>query len=376
VSTSGAASPTERIAPLDGLRGLAALGVAAGVHYQHFGGDKATYPFDRFSGVHWLYENSWLLVDLFFLLSGVVMTYRYLEPIGRRALSGREFFFLRMSRLYPLHVAALLVCAVVQWTLMARNEPPAIYTSNDAYNFAVQLTYLGTLFEHGWSFNQPSWSVSAEVIVYGLFYLFARRFRASYLVVAVLATAAGIGMQQSSWMLPILNINVGRAVLGFFLGSSGYLLMRALDRRGWGTRFGWACLGAFVVLCVAASFIGYDRLIGKAPLPNVLTVFPLILFASLRVPPLARVLSLRVFGFLGDISYAVYLIHVPIQSLILAISRAYKLVLPTESPWMLFGWVVLLVAAGAAVHYGFERPTRRWLRAQAKTVTPQTSAAA
>jgi peptidoglycan/LPS O-acetylase OafA/YrhL len=365
----------DRLAPLDALRGLAAIGVACGVHYQHFGGDKATYPFGQVSAFRWMYDTSWVLVDLFFLLSGVVMTYRYLEPIAQRKVDGREFFFLRMSRLYPLHFVALLVSAAVQWTLMARNEPTAIYKANDVYNFSLQLVYLGAFFEHDTSFNEPSWSVSAELLAYALFFFFARRYRANYFVLAVIATVAGICMQQPAWTLPFLNTSSGRAVLGFFLGSSGYLLIRALDRRGWGERFGWACLGAFVILCVVSSFIGYHKVVGGVPLPNALSVFPLIVFASLRVPPLARLLSLRVFKLLGDISYSVYMIHVPIQQLTLAVSRAYKLTLPTESPWMLLCWVVVIVLAATATHYGFELPARRWLRAHRPSAATPVAAA-
>jgi peptidoglycan/LPS O-acetylase OafA/YrhL len=354
--------PAERLAPLDALRGLAALGVSVFSHFQHFGGNRATYPYNQCVVTHWIYENAWLFVDLFFLLSGVVLTYKYLEPIAKRKIEGREFFFLRMSRLYPLHVATVFVCAGVEWFLMARHEPTVIYDHNDIYNFALQLTYLGTFFEHGWSFNEPSWSVAGEILVYLLFYLYARRYRANYLVIALVTTAIGIGIQQPAWTLPLLNSNLGRALVGFFLGSAGFLFMRELDARGWGRRFGYLCLAAFSAICVLASFIGYKALISTNPLPNVLSVFPLLIFASLRVPPLAKLLSLRPLTFLGDISYAVYLIHVPLQMLTLAITRALKIELPTESPGLLFAFGAVLVAAATGVHYGFERPVRRRLR--------------
>ena len=136
MSVNATSGGPARLAPLDALRGLAALGVSVFSHYQHFGGDKATYPLNSLLVGHWVYENAWLFVDLFFLLSGIVLTYRYLEPLGRGALDGRRFFGLRLSRLYPLHVATLGVCAAVEWTLMARHEPAVIYQgNNDLYHF-------------------------------------------------------------------------------------------------------------------------------------------------------------------------------------------------------------------------------------------------
>lgn len=373
------ASGQERLAPLDALRGLAAVGVSVFSHYQHFGGDKAKYPLNNLLAAHWVYENAWLFVDLFFVLSGVVLTYRYLEPIASGALAGRRFLNLRISRLYPLHVAALLVCAAVEWTCLARHEPTIIYQgNNDLYHFTLQLLYLHTFFEHGWSFNEPSWSVSGEVLAYVLFFVYARRGRDRYVWLAVGMVVLGIALQSPGWNLPILNSQLGRALVGFFLGSLGFMAMRALDRRGQGAMFGWVCLAVLAVICVLASLIGFHELIGSTPLPNALAVFPLVVFASLRVPPLARVLSLRPLTFLGDISYAVYLIHVPLQMIFLAIARAAHWEIPTQSPWLLAGFAVVLVSAATATHYGFERPVRRWLRTRGERValSPGTVAAA
>jgi peptidoglycan/LPS O-acetylase OafA/YrhL len=365
-----------RLAPLDALRGLAALGVSVFSHFQHFGGNKATYPFANLLAFHWIYENAWLFVDLFFILSGIVLTYRYLEPIGAGKVTGRQFFNLRLSRLYPLHVAALLLAAAVEWTLMAQHQPPVIYEKNDLYNFSLQLFYLHTFFEHGWSFNEPSWSVSGEVLVYFLFFLYARRHRASYVAISVVTIAVGIAVQQPSWTLPILNALLGRALVGFFLGSIGFLAMERLDARGLGRIFGWSCLGALALLCFLAARIGFHEWIGSLPLPNALAVFPLVIFASLRVPPLAWLLSRRPLTFLGDLSYAIYLIHVPLQMVFLAIMRVRKVAVPTESPWLLAGFAAVLLVAATATHYGFERPARRWMRQRLEASPPPATAAA
>lgn len=362
-------SASVRLAPLDALRGLAALGVSVFSHYQHFGGDRGTYPFTGFLAARWVYENAWLFVDLFFLLSGVVLTYRYLEPLGDGSLDGRRFFDLRISRLYPLHVAALLVCAAVEWTCLARHEPTVIYQGhNDLYHFTLQLFYLHTFFEQGWSFNEPSWSVSGEVLVYLLFFIYASRARARYVPLAVAMVALGIAVQTPGWNLPILNGSLGRALVGFFLGSLWFLVMRELDRRGRGVLFGWACLGVLTVICVLASLIGFHELIGSSPLPNVLAVFPLVIFAALRVPVLNRILSIRPLTFLGDISYAVYLIHVPLQMIFLFVVRTFRIAFPIQSPWMMAAFAAVLVSAATATHYGFERPMRRWLRRRSERV--------
>jgi len=353
-----------RIESLDALRGVAALAVAVFSHYQHFGGDKSKYPYASSLPASWLYTHSWLAVDLFFVLSGIVLTYRYFEPLTRRLISGREFFVLRLSRLYPLHVATLLVCAAVEWPLLAEGKPTVVYEhNNDLYHFFLHLTYLHSgWFEQGWSYNMPSWSVCSEVFVYVLFYAFATRLPKGYGYAGLATMFVGMAVIMMKWSIPLFNYSMARAMVGFFAGSFLYFGMREAERAGKARALGLGALGGFAAIAALAAWIGYDRWITGEPLPHALIVFPLAIVASSMVPPLAKLFSLRPFTFLGDISYAVYLMHVPLQMVTLTIAQRSGIKLPITEPWFLFAYAAVLVVASAAAHYGFERPARSWLR--------------
>jgi peptidoglycan/LPS O-acetylase OafA/YrhL len=346
---------------LDALRGFAALAVPAFTHFQHFGGEPSLYPYDSLALGHWLYAYCQFFVDLFFVLSGFVLTYRYLEPLSRQQIDGREFFFLRFSRLYPLHLLTLLVCAGVEWSQMAQHLPPVIYSQDDLYHFFLHLGFLQLWFEHGLAYNYPSWSVCAEVFVYLLFFLYARKYPKLFTAAAALTIFVGIAVLSGS-SLPLLNRNMSRALVGFFMGALAFQITEKLDRTGRGRTFGACCLAALVTIVVISNRIGYDAWIGSDPVPYGLVLFPLLTVASLKVRPLAWFLSLRPLTFLGDISYAVYLSHVPIQMILLTVTRAHHATIPTSSPWFFWAWIVTLVSVGTAVHHGFERPARKWLR--------------
>src|SRR5579863_6680052 len=87
-----------RLAALHGLRGLSALGVAIFFHFAHFGGTTDDYPFSSLPGIHWVYAQGLLLVDLFFVLSGVIVTHRYLAPVAagtsHRSVAGWQLLVL------------------------------------------------------------------------------------------------------------------------------------------------------------------------------------------------------------------------------------------------------------------------------------------
>jgi peptidoglycan/LPS O-acetylase OafA/YrhL len=363
-----------RLAPLDALRGFAALAVPAFTHFQHFGGDKALYPYDSLALGHWLYTYSQFFVDLFFVLSGFVLTFRYLEPLSKQRIDAREFFFLRFSRLYPLHLLTLLVCAGVEWSLMAQHQPTVIYAQDDLYHFLLHLTFVQLWFEHGLAYNYPSWSVCAEVFVYLLFFLFASKRPRFFWGAALLTIFVGVAVLSGS-TLPLLNRNMSRALVGFFTGALAFQITERLDRAGRSHTFGISCLAALMTIVVIANRIGYDAWIGSDPLPYGLVLFPLLTVASLKVPPLAWLLSLRPLTFLGNISYAVYLSHVPIQMIVLAVTRARHVTIPTSNPVFFWAWIGTLVSVGAAVHYGFERPARKWLRGRLVDRVPASAAA-
>jgi peptidoglycan/LPS O-acetylase OafA/YrhL len=352
---------SSRLEPIDALRGLAALAVPAFTHFQHFGGDRGAYPYNSLSLVHGLYVYSQFFVDLFFVLSGFVLTFRYYEPISEGRTGAREFFFLRFARLYPLHLLTLLMCATIEWSLMADHVAPMIYKQDDLYHFFLHLTFLQIWFEKGLAYNYPSWSVCVEVFVYVLFFFHARRKPQGFIVACALTVLLGITV-LTNWSLPLLNRNIARGLVGFFVGALSLRLMQWFDRTGRGRLLGLGSLAALVVIGVVAHAVTYDFWIGSDPLPYGLVLFPLVTLAALRVKPIAAVLSLRPFLFLGDISYAVYLIHVPIQMIILSVAHFRQFTIPTSSPWFFWTWLATLLVAGTMIHFAFERPARRWLR--------------
>jgi peptidoglycan/LPS O-acetylase OafA/YrhL len=357
-----------RLLPLDALRGLAALGVAL-YHFQHFGGDRAYYPLASVQPFEWLYTRGWCLVDFFFLISGMVFTHTYMDAIADRTVSARGFFILRLSRIYPLHLATLLVCAILQWRMLWMGQAPIIYPKADLYHFVLNLFLLqnGT-FEEGYSYNGASWSVATEVFAYVLFFWASFRFAKSYVVGAVIMLMLGMVTYHAHWSFPFLNETVARTLIGFFTGSLLFLGIRAVEVSGHAKKLGYLCLAVLAGVGVMAGRVGYDAFVGGAgyrtAVPHVLGVFPLVLAAALTLPFLRRALSLRPLTYLGDISYAIYLLHVPIQMAVLSVARAHGLTLPTNSAWMLVAFVGCLLLSAGFVHRAFEVPARGLVRKQ------------
>ena len=82
---------------LESLRGLAAIMVV--LYHSPFRFAESSAP---------IVTNSYLFVDLFFVLSGFVMAYAYGDKI-RGGMGFGEYVALRLGRLYPLHLFTLML---------------------------------------------------------------------------------------------------------------------------------------------------------------------------------------------------------------------------------------------------------------------------
>lgn len=198
------------LASLEGLRLIASILIVTN-HYLEY--------------LHLPTRGFHLAVDLFFVISGIVIAMIYQGRIGDRA-SYLGFVRRRIARLYPLHLATLLFYIIIGALIATGRMTPE---NTEKYNPNEILPNL--LMIHAWSpfgvisYNYVSWSISAEFFVYLCFplilYVVARGFIGGFAVcVALLLTAVALSQIVTGIELPELSWQFGalRAVPSFALG--------------------------------------------------------------------------------------------------------------------------------------------------------------
>ena len=346
----------ERFYLLDALRGLAALSIVLW-HWQHF------FPPETFSAERQplyrplilFYTNGLRAVDVFFCLSGFIFFWLYAERISSSRISAREFFILRFSRLYPLHLATLVFVAVAQFIYWNAREAFFIYPENDAYHFLLHSVLASSIgLERGYSFNGPAWSISVEAFLYALFFLSCRMAMPRWFF-CLLAILSGVAL----WAV---YPPIARGLISFFIGGSVYLAYRGITRRQ--LPLAIPCI-ALAVLCWAATLAQVSiGLVDYSPptLWSIFVLFPLTVLALALAETQFGALGKRL-SFLGEISYSSYLIHFPLQ--LVFVGGAALIGLRSErfySPAMMALFFVVLVCLSMASSRYFERPVQRWVR--------------
>ena len=109
--------------------------------------------------------KGYLWVDFFFILSGFILCHVYATRPGRGGRDTIEFWWSQFARIYPLHIATLLL--LVFWQIVASAMLHRSVRVGEWSTF-----WLNVLNIHAWGFldrydwNFPSWSISAEMAAY------------------------------------------------------------------------------------------------------------------------------------------------------------------------------------------------------------------
>lgn len=355
---------TSRLYLLDLLRGLASLCVVLW-HYQHFfyiapGVLPPDFHVDVqpfYSVLSLFYTHGARAVQLFFVLSGFIMFYHYADAVNDRRIGARTFFILRFSRLYPLHLATLGLVAAGQMLSYLIDGRSIVYACNDEAHFLANLLLVSYWLPTDmicWSFNGPSWSVSAEVFLYALFFLYMLilpRGHAGWLSATALVIVASVAAHK----LGAFHL-LGQPVFSFFAGGLAYLIWERATSHGW--PMARTVIPSLAVLGTSAVYF-YTRGVRDTML-DVLTFPALVLF-------LATVQSIRPNSgknvrVIGDITYSTYLLHFPLQLGLLLLAKMGWVHIDYAQPaaWWLFFAFLLLISVPS--YYLFERPVQVVLR--------------
>ncbi|HYD72041.1 MAG TPA: acyltransferase [Candidatus Binatia bacterium] len=355
----------QELKPLTSLRFLAAFWVLLYHFKGHLGLDLGRWG---------LIADGYLGVDLFFTLSGFILAHVYLTSLegGRFGYGG--FLKNRIARVYPMHLAALAAMIVL---FAGATAMGAGVGSPDAFKWSDLPAHLfmvhawGTTAAVGWNF--PSWSISAEWAAYLLFPLIAalmlkaQRWAGAFALGALaLCLVSFAALNNLHTVLPWVGndfsqmtaqIGALRILPSFLLGVALYGFGRATPApKSWA----WPIVAASAGWIVAVTSFGWWEGLVWFGLAGVLYGLAETSRHGVDVP-----MSSRAFVFLGAASYALYMIHLPIDIVWfhalerVGLTDASDLVLRASA---VVGVFVACIAASALAYVWIEEPSRKWIR--------------
>lgn len=339
-------------------------------------------------------------VSFFFVLSGFVLAINYRD--FAKAGAFRNYYAARIARIYPLYLSVLIISVVLRYIAVGgvafSREGFANFFSEA---FLVQAWLSGANLTM--AFNPPGWTISAEALFYVTmpFFVIKKTRKAALLATAVavallLAFAQWTGLPLAFDRYSLLHLiaenPIGRLpefVLGIFLGR--LFLSRPHAPRG--SVALWTGLElAAVALCYFSSWM--SRYLSSYPEPRTIigAVPAAIIFGSGAAPAfgaliyvfarqagrLSQAVGNRFWVYLGESSFALYLIHLPLIMspwFIAPFFDGYAHLTTVQKIGTYLTLTVVLLAVSAALHELIEERFRNRVR-RALSPAPAARAAA
>lgn len=322
-------------------------------------------------------------LSFFFVLSGFVLAYVYPSLDGGKAVG--RFFRARFARIWPLHIATLLLVIVLlpDWFR-------GLAGGNLAATFLSPLLWLNALLIHAWipvreyfwSYNAVSWAVSTEMALYLCFPLLLYKWERTWHVKLIFTflLAAGViafcgytglpsGEKGGVGYIGLIAIGPLVRLFEFSFGMTMALAYRRMKDRydpgmakgtvieaaAWGVLIGSFCIIPFFLRTFAGGAESTRWWIGNGGVAA-LAIGPFILVMALDKGFITRVLSLKWFVALGELSFAMYLLHQ-------AVLRAYRWemdIAAAPPSWLMYVCLPLVILIGSHLLFVLvEKPFRR-----------------
>ncbi len=286
---------------LESIRGLAALLIVIG-HLPKWNNFLNSTVFN----------NSWLMVDLFFVLSGFVIFNAYGETISsKKDLS--KFIFLRLGRIYPLHIIFLLfflIIDIIKYSLHINGIGDfkiIIFKDNGLIEFLKHIFLVHAIPNQTGAYNFPSWSISVEFYTYIFFAALILLCKKNRELIFLIITLIAMLMISTNFTLGFEALL--RCISGFFMGCIASIITQKY-------KFKINSIFPLISLSLIITFINLknsnDYLI-------IIYFTTAVLIISLTQTPggiLKKILRLSILTWLGRISYSVYMSHIAIQWII------------------------------------------------------------
>jgi peptidoglycan/LPS O-acetylase OafA/YrhL len=362
---------SETFTALNGLRFLAALAVVI-FHYAPRTDGYTRLP----AAIKNLIDEGPAAVSFFFILSGFVLAYRYLER-GDRLQSRAAFYWARLVRLYPAYLLAFLLFLPVA---MQQNLGNSFSLSAGRHRFELSALLSGLMLQ-AWTplaqaWNGPSWSLSVEAFMYLLFPFIGFRLMR-------LSPQKTIFVFFASWLIPVsfasayechrISPPIWRAYITnnpllwlplFVMGICATCMVPTWRsvRADQARKISTAAFAALILAVFLWPHQWNDVLVtgGVAPLFAVVVVC-----FTRRASRIAKVIGAALPNHLGEASFALYILQAPVWHYWQEFTNHLRRIPEGTSMaaiWQIAFFVPFLILVSLATQRLVENPLRAWLR--------------
>jgi peptidoglycan/LPS O-acetylase OafA/YrhL len=307
----------------------------------------------------------YIAVNFFFVLSGYILAVVYLQ--GKTSVDKRRFWVARFARVYPIYLVALALDASHLLHNWLATHAAGIAQPSIAATLVMNVVLLQAWWPKFLGINSPGWSLSAEAFFYTVF-PFVGVLLWRLRIWGLLAWAAVIYLAGNAIILAFVARRVEFAplrynpashlyefLLGILTARLHFIVQENPARTAWLQRQGpWLLVGSAAAYLAVIPWT--DRIQVQLLTHGIFS--PLFCVALLALAAgnvrIGKLLSAAWMVLLGEASYALYLIHLPIYFIL-------RMPLQKYGGPVFSAYLVLCVGLSMASYLYIEKPSRHWI---------------
>ncbi len=318
-----------------------------------------------------LVDSGYVAVSFFYVLSGFVLSYSYVNREGAMLGSRRSFWVARFARIYPAYLLAFLIAAPynVLWTLRVNHFGTGLLKLLTGAACVLTMQQAWSPWT-AWYWNYPAWSVSVEAFFYIAFpfvvpYLRKVGRRGCWLGICGL-WAVSMAVPLALWLTRGAGSGTGDRLHMFveftpLLRLPEFLIGVLLGRLyvlGFRFRPMVCAMLSYISLPVIVGCLACGSVVPRPLLANGLLApcFAVLIYSLAEGKGLlARLLAIPTLVLLGEASYGIYILQIPV-------SYVLRIPPPLNSLAVLAVYVAVLIGVALLSWRFVETPLRQRIR--------------
>jgi len=324
---------------------------AMAIVISHFNKDLFLYKIDYISN---LFLRANVGVSYFFILSGFIMIIAYHK---KDKIDYLEFYKNRFARIYPLYMLGFLLYFVTRYEMFD-------WYKLVLYGLGIQSWIPG----EAMILNFPGWSISVEFFFYLLFpFLYNYFYSKKNKTIWIFAIGLWLITQVFSNLYPVYRAYEGPHTKSheflfyfpfwhlneFLIGNlAGIFFVRNYKQKNYDRQV----IVVFLLILVSLMFVPLFYHNGLMALLFV----PAIILISANNGRVSRFFSLKPLEYLGEISYGIYITHIPVLYLVREFLEWQHYTFSIDIVFVIY---IIVMLFSSAIFYQFiEKPMRDLLR--------------
>ena len=260
-----------------------------------------------------IFSEGYIGVSFFFILSGFILSYNYLDKFRSNQITHKVFFISRFSRIYPLYILTFLISLPLVIKTILSN--PFEYFILSIIHLSLLQSFIPLIGVY-FNFNSPSWSISDEMFFYLMTpFLFSVLLYSKNKIISIILTLItllflGMFFVPVKYHHSIFYINPFVRILDFILGILIFLLfkrIKTIEIPKWHMN----CLEFCSIIIFILFFIYHNNIphVYRFSIYYWIPISLIILIFSFEKGIVSKTLSNKIILYLGEISFGFYMIH-------------------------------------------------------------------